>query len=52
VTPGGAAVVAFRGRNPRGTPGVGRGATGGSKCGGISGAGGRGARVEISAVVR
>jgi hypothetical protein len=35
----GAAVVAARGRNPRGTVGAGRGATGGSKPEGISGAG-------------
>jgi hypothetical protein len=46
VTTGGAvratrdvAVVAARGRNPRGTTRAGRGATGGSKPGGISGAG-------------
>jgi hypothetical protein len=36
---GGAAVVAARGRNPIGIAGAGRGATGGSKSGGISGAG-------------
>jgi hypothetical protein len=34
-----AVVVAVRGRNPRGTVGAGRGATRGSKPGGISGAG-------------
>jgi hypothetical protein len=49
---GGAAVVAVRGRNPRGTAGAGRGATGDSKPGGISGAGQRGVGVEIPAVVR
>jgi hypothetical protein len=48
----GAAVVAARGRNPRGTTGVGRGATGGSKPEGISGAGRQGAEVEVPAVVR
>jgi hypothetical protein len=48
----GATVVAARGRNPRGTVGAGRGATGGSKPEGISGAGRRGAGVEVPAVVR
>jgi hypothetical protein len=52
VPAGGAAVVAARGRNPGGTVGAGRGATGGSKPEGISGAGWRGARVEVLAVVR
>jgi hypothetical protein len=52
VPAGGAAVVAARGRNPRGTARAGRGATVGSKPGGISGAGQRGARVEVPAVVR
>jgi hypothetical protein len=36
---GGASVVAAQGRYHRGTTGAGRGATGGSKPGGISGAG-------------
>jgi hypothetical protein len=48
----GAVVVATWGRNSRGIAGVGWGATGGSKPGGISGAGRRGARVEVPAVVR
>jgi L-aminopeptidase/D-esterase-like protein len=48
----GAAMVAARGRNPEGTVGMGRGATGGSKPGGISDAGRRGAGVEVAAVVR
>jgi hypothetical protein len=48
----GATVVAARGRNPRGTVGASRGATGGSKPGRISGAGRRGAGVEVPAVVR
>jgi hypothetical protein len=52
VTAGGAAVVAARGRNSGGTAGVGRGATGGSKPGGISSAGRRGAGVEVPTVVR
>jgi hypothetical protein len=39
VTARGATVVATRGRNPRGTAGAARGATGGSKPGGIFGAG-------------
>jgi L-aminopeptidase/D-esterase-like protein len=51
-TAGGAAMVAARGRNPRGTIGAGRGATGGSKPGGISAASRRGAEVEVPAVVR
>jgi hypothetical protein len=45
-------VVAARVRNLGGTVGAGRGATGGSKPGGISGAGQLGARVEVPAVVR
>jgi hypothetical protein len=45
-------MVAARGRNPGGTAGAGRGATGGSKPGEISGAGRRGAGVEVPAVVR
>jgi hypothetical protein len=49
---GGATVVAARGRNSGGTAGAGRGVTGGSKPGGISGASRRGARVEVPAVVR
>jgi hypothetical protein len=49
---GGATVVVARGRNPGGTAGVGRGATGGSKPRGISGAGRRGAGVEVPAVIR
>jgi hypothetical protein len=49
---GGAAVVASRGRNPRGTAGAGRGATGGSKPEGIFVATRRGAGVEVLAVVR
>jgi hypothetical protein len=52
MTPGGAAVVAARGRNPGGAVGAGREATGGSKPGGSFGAGRRGARVEVPAVVR
>jgi hypothetical protein len=52
VTPGGAALVAARGRNPGGTDGAGRGATGASKLGGISGAGQQGAGVDVPAVVR
>jgi hypothetical protein len=49
---GDSVVVATQGRDPGGTAGVGRGATGGSKPRGISGAGRRGARVEVLAVVR
>jgi hypothetical protein len=45
-------VVAAWGRNLGGTVEAGRGATGGSKPGGISGAGRRGAGVEVHAVVR
>jgi hypothetical protein len=41
-----------RGRNPAGTAGAGREAIGGSKTGGISGAGRRGAEVEVPAVLR
>jgi L-aminopeptidase/D-esterase-like protein len=52
VTASGATVVAARGRNLGGTTGAGRGATVGSKPGGISGAGQRGVRVEVPAVVR
>jgi hypothetical protein len=52
VTAGDATVVAARGRNPGGTVEAGRGATRGSKPEGISGAGQRGARVEVPAVVR
>jgi hypothetical protein len=52
VTAGGTVVVAARGRNPEGTAGAGRGATGGSELVGISGAGRWGARVEVPAVVR
>jgi hypothetical protein len=52
VTAGGTAVVAARGSNNGGTTGVGRGATGGSKPRGISGAGQRGTRVEVPAEVR
>jgi hypothetical protein len=52
VTAGGAAVVVARGRNPGGTAGAGRGATGGSKPVGISGAGWRGDGVEVPVVVR
>jgi hypothetical protein len=48
----GATVVVARGKNPGGTVGAGRGATGGSKLGGISGAGRRGAGVEVPAVIR
>jgi hypothetical protein len=49
---GGAVVVAAWGKNPGGTAGVGMGATGGSKPRGISGAGRRGAEVEVPVVVR
>jgi hypothetical protein len=42
MTTGGATVVAARGKNPGGTVGAGRGATGGSKPGGISDDGRRG----------
>jgi hypothetical protein len=52
VTAGGTVVVDARGRNPGGTVGACRGATGGSKPGGISDTGQRGARVEVPAVVR
>jgi hypothetical protein len=48
----GATVVAARGWNPGGTVGAGRGATGGPKPRGISGAGRRGAGVEVPTVVR
>jgi hypothetical protein len=48
----GAAVVAARGRNPGGTVGTDRGAIGGSKPRGNTGAGRRVARVEVPAVVR
>jgi hypothetical protein len=48
----GVAVLAARGRNPGGTAGAGRGAIGGSKLGGIFGAGRQGVRVEVSVVVR
>jgi hypothetical protein len=48
----GATVVAAPGRNPGGTVRAGRGATGGLKPEGISGAGRRGAGVELPAVVR
>jgi hypothetical protein len=49
---GGAAVVAARGRNLGGTAGADKEVTGGSKPGGISGVGRRGAKVEVPAVVR
>jgi hypothetical protein len=49
---GGAVVVATRGRKPGETARADRLATGGSKPGGISGAGRRGARGEVLAVVR
>jgi hypothetical protein len=49
---GGVAVVAVRSRNPGGTVMAGKGATGGSKPGGISGAGRWGAGVEVPVVVR
>jgi hypothetical protein len=52
MTAGGAAVVAARGRNPGGTAEAGRGATGGSKPGGISGAGWWCAGVDVPIVVR
>jgi L-aminopeptidase/D-esterase-like protein len=45
-------VVAARGRNPIGTVGAGRGATGDSKPRGISSAGRRGAGVKVPTVVR
>jgi hypothetical protein len=45
-------VVAVWVRNPGGTAGAGREATGGSKPGGISGACRWGAKVEVPAVVR
>jgi hypothetical protein len=45
-------VIVARGRNPGGTVGSGRGATGGSKPGGIFGAGLRDDGVEVPAVVR
>jgi hypothetical protein len=48
----GATVIAARGWNTGGTVGAGRGATGGPKPRGISGAGRRGAGVEVPAVVR
>jgi hypothetical protein len=49
---GGAAVVAARGKKPRGTAEAGRLAIGGSKPVGISGADRRSARGEVPAVVR
>jgi hypothetical protein len=49
---GDAAVVATQGRNLGGTARAGRGAIGDSKPRGISGAGRRGAGVEVPAVVR
>jgi hypothetical protein len=52
VTTGGAVMVAARGRNPGGSARADRGAIGGSKPGGISGVGRRGAGVEVPAVVR
>jgi hypothetical protein len=52
VTGGGVAMVVARGRKPGGTTRAGRLATGGSKFGGISGAGWRGAGGEVLAVVR
>jgi hypothetical protein len=52
VTGGGAAVVAAWGRKPGGTIRASRLATGGSKLGGISGAGRRGAGGEVPIVVR
>jgi hypothetical protein len=47
----GVAGMTARGRNPRGAVGAGRGATGGSKPGGISGAVQQGAGAEVPAVV-
>jgi hypothetical protein len=49
---GGAAVVVAHNRNLGGTVGAGRGATGGSKPRGISGARRWGAEVEVPVVVR
>jgi hypothetical protein len=49
---GGATVVAARGKNPGGTVEAGRGATRGSNSEGISGAGWRGAEVEVLTAVR
>jgi hypothetical protein len=52
VTGGGAAVVAARGRKPRGTARAGRLTIGGSNPRGIFGASRRGAGGEVPAVVR